>query len=99
MARVGDYGTGWLLLFVPAGFCLAYLLTKARILNEQNVSTFATWVSAAIAAGFALAADGGAEGFRGLAGRLAIFGLVWVAGGLLFTLGVLIGEEKARKRK
>lgn len=94
-----EYGTGWLLLFALAGFCLAYALTKAKILNEKNSTSFATWASAAIAAVFALSADGMTSGISGWAGRLAIFALVWLAGGLLFTLGVAIGEEKAKKPK
>lgn len=95
----GDYGTGWLLLVGLAGFCLAFVLTKAKVLNEQNSTKFSMWASAAIAAGFALAADGMADGFSGLAGRVAIFCIVWFAGGLLFTLGVAMGTDKATKRK
>lgn len=93
---LAEYGTGWLLLVGLAGFCLAYVLTKAKVLTEKNSTRFATWASAAIAAVFALAADGLASGPSGWAGRLAIFALVWFAGGLLFTFGVAIGEEKAK---
>lgn len=89
-------GTEWLLIFAVAGFVLSFALAKLRVLTDANVSTFASWTSAIAAGALAVFADG-AGGPAGLFGRIAIFGLVWFCGGLLFTFGAMMGLEKANK--
>ncbi|WP_152598744.1 hypothetical protein [Janthinobacterium sp. RA13] len=90
-----EFGAGWLLIVGVIGFVLGFLLTKMKVLNDCNASKFATVSSGILAVLMALSADGVATGFIGWMGRVAIFVLMWFAGGIVFTLGVLLGREKA----
>ncbi|MDS1141741.1 hypothetical protein RE432_14970 [Pusillimonas sp. SM2304] len=90
-------GLGWIGL-VFFGFVAGYLLAKLKLLSYNNVTRFCTWVSAAVAA---VVAMGGVINFSSaidIGGRLAIFMLIWLVFGLVFTLGTLLGIEKAEKK-
>lgn len=87
---------GGMLWIGVAGFAIGFSLGKLKIATEQNSGTLATWLSGVGAGIVALAADTstGNTLIEG-AGRLAIFGIVWVMLGIVFTFGFLLGVEKA----
>lgn len=91
-----DSGITWVIL-VAASFGIGFALAKMKMVNYTNATRFCTWVSGVVAALVALAADSGNGGASEL-GRLGIFVVVWLAFGLVFTMGVLMGIEKANKR-
>ncbi|WP_213778531.1 hypothetical protein [Caballeronia sp. dw_276] len=91
-------GGGGLIVFAIAGFGIGYVLTKLKIINDGNVTKFATWSSCAFAAVVAFFSGGDNAGpMASLVGKLAVFGIVWFVCGLIFTVGLAFGVEKANK--
>lgn len=87
---------GGLLWIGVVGFGVGFVLAKLKIATEQNSETLATWISGIVAVFFALAADTATQNsFIELSGRVAIFFIVWVMLGIVFTVGFLFGIEKA----
>jgi hypothetical protein len=87
---------GGLLWVGVAGFAAGFVLAKLKVATDKNSGTIATWASGAIAAFFALAADTSTQNaFVELGGRVAIFFIVWVMLGIVFTFGFIFGVEKA----
>ena len=83
---------------VIAGFCIGFVLTKLKLVTSSNIAQFATWSSCLVAAAAALASDSPTSGgLISLFGRLAIFAIVWLSFGLVFTIGLTMGLEKADK--
>lgn len=92
-------GFGWLLI-VAAGFLVGYVLAKIRVLRESNASWFANGAALFVAALAAFFADGPSPAdWRTIAGKVAIFAIVWVVVGLVFTVGLAWGFEKGSKNK
>jgi hypothetical protein len=93
-------GGGGLIWVGVAGFGIGYVLAKLKVVTESNVSPFATWSSCAFAVVIAYLADSStASDFAMIAGKIAIFGIVWFVFGIIFTLGLMLGLEKANKSK
>lgn len=91
---------GGLLWVGVAGFGAGFILAKLKIATEQNSGTIATWISGIVAAVFALAADTSTQNvFIELGGRVAIFFIVFVMLGIVFTFGFLFGVEKTGGNK
>lgn len=98
MSAYTTEGGGGLAWVGVAGFAIGFILAKLKIVADANVTKFATWASCIVAAYVALAADTPtANSFTSLVGRLGIFVIVWFVFGLIFTLGLMFGLEKATK--
>ena len=92
-----DSGGAWVIM-VAASFAVGFVLAKMKALNEANSTQFCTWTSGIVAALVALAADSPTAGaVASVFGRLGIFAIVWLVFGLVFTIGVSMGIEKAGK--
>jgi len=89
-------GLGWIAIIL-GGFVIGFILAKLKVLTEENKVNFAAWVSGIVAAVMALGGDLGSVTLKDIAGRLALFFLLWFFLGIVFALGVLMGVDKATK--
>lgn len=91
-------GAGWIVIVVAA-FIIGYVLAKLKLLTKSNAGKFAAGASAVVAATAAILMDTPEPAdWRSIAGRLAVFAIVWVVFGIVFTVGVSWGIEKASKK-
>ena len=89
-------GLGWITIGF-LGFAIGIVLAKIKILNDNNSAAFCTWASTIPAAVLALSADSSTDsGAINFLGRLAIFGIVWLVFGLVFSFGVAMGMDKSK---
>jgi len=89
-------GFGWIAL-IGLGFAIGFALSKLNVLTENNATPFCTWTSM-VAASLVAFADGLGDGtFVTITGKLALLVILWFVFGLVFTLGVAMGMEKASK--
>ena len=97
MDEYSNAGSFWW-AFAIIGFFIAYGLRKAGLLStEKSQTIFATWGSAIVAGIFALLADT-SSAVSEFFGRIVIFALVWFLVGIVLTIGIQFGVEKAEKK-
>ncbi|HEY9279512.1 MAG TPA: hypothetical protein VIP51_05500 [Eoetvoesiella sp.] len=89
-------GLGWIAITF-CGFIVGYVLAKIKVLSDRNSGQFCTWASAIIAAVFAFGGELSTLSFIQIGGRIAIFVIIWFFFGIVFTLGIAMGMEKAEK--
>lgn len=97
MAYVDEgLGLGWVAI-AAVGFMIGFVLAKINVLRNENAATFCTWASTVPAGAIALFASASADSMLiNMLGRLAIFAILWFVFGIVFTIGVAMGIEKAK---
>jgi len=90
-------GFGWIALAF-CGFVAGYLLAKLKVLTDKNTVSFCSWTAAVVAAVAAFSGGWENTSFTMLAGRVAIFAIIWFIFGIVFTIGVAMGKDKANKK-
>lgn len=91
-------GLGWVAI-VFSGFAVGYILSRIKWLSDRNTTTFCTWASAVFAGAIAFGDGLGDASLITIGGKIALFALIWLVFGLIFTLGVAMGIEKAAESK
>ena len=81
-------GLGWIAIGL-LGFAVGYLVPKVKPLTDAQTVKLGTWVPSIVAAVVAFRPDPAIDnGLIGIAGRAAIFGLVWLYFGVIFAFGL-----------
>ena len=89
-------GLGWIAIGL-LGFAVGYLVPKVKPLTDAQTLKLGTWVPSIVAAVVAFRPDPAIDnGLIGIAGRAAIFGLVWLYFGVIFAFGLGLGSEKSK---
>jgi len=99
-ADEGLGGLGWMALGGCA-FVVGFVLAKLGVVTHSNCVRWATWISGIVSAVVAVAAADSASNIgdiTALAGSLAVFAIVWLVLGLVVSIGMHIGVEKASGR-
>lgn len=87
----GFYGAA----LVAIGAVVGFVLAKLGIATSENADKVSMWISGVVAGVMALGADVSNTGLLlEVFGRAAIFGLVYIFMGIVFTFSLMIGIEK-----